>query len=64
MKWQRNLDGVHKKLVGDARVPEPITPYWENRCWTCKFGSVRTFLSVTCSVTGKRMVPCTVCEVP
>ena len=57
MRWQRDLDGVPRRLVGDEWVPEPIDEIWAGRCWTCKFASVRWFGAVTCTVTGKKRIP-------
>ena len=42
MKWQRDLEGVHKQLVGGKWEPEPICEHWKDRCWTCKFASVQS----------------------
>ena len=47
MRWQRDLEGVPKRLVDSKWAPEPIDKIWENKCWTCKFTTNRMFGSVT-----------------
>jgi len=64
MKWQRDLEGVRRQLVDCEWVPEPICEHWKDRCWTCKFASVQTFQTVTCTVTGRLKRPCSECDVP
>ena len=64
MRWQRDLEGVPKRLVDSKWAPEPIDKIWENKCWTCKFTTNRMFGSVTCSVTVKKKIPCEECDVP
>jgi len=64
MRWQRDMTEVPKIFVDGQWVPEPINKIWVNRCWTCKFTTSRMFGSVTCTVTGRKKIPCAECDVP
>lgn len=64
MRWRSDLEGVPRQLVDGKWEPKPIDDIWKNKCWTCKFTTNRTFLTVTCTVTSKRKIPCAECDVP
>ena len=64
MRWQRDLEGVPRRLVGGGWQPEPVAKIWAGRCGSCKFTAGKTFGSVTCTVTGRKMSPCAECDVP